>query len=63
MLEVLPSVRKIAIESTAIGIDAETVRPTFTARYTDDAAKTIPRNEPRSNARNVNSVGDWLAGM
>ena len=33
--------RKIVIESTAIGIDALTVSPILSARYTLDAAKTI----------------------
>ena len=37
-----PRVRKKATESTAIGIDADTVSPILSARYTLDAAKTQP---------------------
>jgi hypothetical protein len=57
-----PRVRKKATERTAMGIEAETVRPILSARYTLDAAKTIPSSAPRSTARNVISAGLWLAG-
>ena len=51
------------IASTATGIDADTVIPTFKNRYNDDAPKMIPSREPRATAENVSS-GNWaLAGM
>src|SRR2546425_893863 len=55
-----PSVRKNATESTAIGIEADTVRPIFSARYTLEAAKTRPSRAPRISARAVSSAGDWV---
>src|SRR5262245_61111707 len=57
-----PSVRKNATESTAIGIEADTVRPILSARYTLEAAKTMPRIAPSTTARGVSSAGDWLGG-
>src|ERR1041385_3865215 len=57
-----PSQRKIVMERTAIGIDALTVRPIFSARYTFDAPKMGPSNTPSAMARGVNSAGAWLAG-
>jgi hypothetical protein len=53
--------RKIVIESTAMGIEALTVSPTFRARYTLDAAKTRPRMHPRTTAPTVISVRDFSA--
>ena len=40
--------RNSVIDSTATGIDAETVRPTRSTRYKDDAPKTIPSSVPAS---------------
>src|SRR3954462_4798051 len=57
-----PRVRKNATESTAIGIDAETVSPILSARYTLEAAKTMPRMAPSTTARMVSSAGAWLGG-
>src|SRR3954447_23556297 len=57
-----PRVRKNATDSTAMGIDAETVSPILSARYTLEAAKTMPRTAPRITARTVSSAGDWLGG-
>jgi hypothetical protein len=51
------------MESTATGIDALTVIPTLRARYTEEAAKTIPRIAPIATARNVNSLGVSEAGI
>ncbi len=48
--------RKSVIERTAIGIDAETVMPTFSTRYSDDMPKTMPRTAPTSTADHVNSA-------
>ena len=47
--------RNNEIDSTAIGIDAETVIPTFSTRYIDDAEKMIPRIVPISTDEIVNS--------
>src|SRR5687767_12483631 len=58
----LPSVRKNATASTAMGIEADTVSPILRARYTLDAAKTMPRIAPSATARRVSSAGDWLGG-
>jgi hypothetical protein len=45
-----------------MGIEAETVRPIFSARYTLEAAKTMPRIAPRITARTVSSAGAWDGG-
>ncbi len=47
--------RDSVMASTATGIDAETVRPTLSVRYSDDAPKTIPKSEPTTTAPQVNS--------
>src|SRR6185369_14770953 len=47
--------RNSEIERTAMGIDAETVIPTFSTRYIDDAEKMMPRIVPVSTAGQVNS--------
>ena len=52
----------MAMDSTAIGMEAETVRPTLTARYTDEAAKTMPSTEPSTSPRTVSSGRDSAAG-
>jgi len=49
------SMRKSAREMTATGIEALTVRPTFSTRYSDDIPKIIPRKVPMIRARTVNS--------
>src|SRR5690349_4623080 len=57
-----PRVRKNATDSTAMGIEADTVSPILSARYTLEAANTIPRMAPRIRARTVSSAGDRDAG-
>src|SRR6266853_493619 len=57
-----PRVRKKATANTAIGIDADTVRPILSARYTLEAAKIMPRIAPRITARRVSSAGDCDGG-
>ncbi len=47
--------------STAIGIDAETVRPARSPRYTVDAPKMRPNSTPRTIALAVNSATDCSA--
>ena len=47
--------RKMVIESTATGIEALTVRPTFSTRYMLEAPKMIPRMDPISTGTGVSS--------
>jgi hypothetical protein len=51
----LPRRLKTAIDSTAMGTEAETVRPALNARYTVAAPKMTPKSEPRMIALGVNS--------
>ena len=57
-----PNARKTEIDSTAIGIDADTVRPTFSARYTVEAPNRTPNKAPKITALAVNSAGASVAG-
>src|SRR5205807_6169670 len=50
------------IASTAIGIEALTVRPARSPRYTVDAPKSSPNSTPITIAFAVNSAGDCVAG-
>ena len=59
----LEKTRNSVIDSTAIGTEAETVRPTLSTRYSDDAPKMMPRMAPVSTAGQVNSCGDSEGGM
>ncbi len=52
----LPNARRMEIERTAIGIDAETVRPARRPTYTDTAPNSAPKIAPRITARQLNSV-------
>ena len=54
--------RNSVIDSTAMGTDADTVMPTLSTRYSDDAPKMTPRKAPTSTADQVNSC-PWGAGM
>src|SRR5262245_29819412 len=58
-----PSFFRTEIASTAIGMDALTVRPARRPRYTVDAPNSSPKSEPRITARPVNSAGDCAALM
>ena len=58
-----PSQRKIVIDRTAMGIDALTVSPILSARYTFDAPKMSPSTTPSAMARRVSSAGACVAGM
>ena len=51
----LPSHLKMLIESTAMGMEALTVNPARSARYTETAPKTTPSSAPTTTARSVNS--------
>src|SRR4030095_12218973 len=55
--------RRLSTEmaSTAMGIEALTVRPARRPRYTVDAPKIRPNNAPRMMARIVNSATDMFA--
>jgi hypothetical protein len=44
------------IESTEIGIEAETVNPARSPTYTDTAPNSAPKIAPRITARQVNSL-------
>src|SRR5262245_10717052 len=57
-----PRARKIVIDRTAMGIEALTVRPIFSARYTLEAPKMIPSSAPRTSERTVSSAGASDAG-
>ena len=62
----MPNIREKArnsvIDSTATGIEAETVMPTFSTRYNDEAPKTIPNSAPSVTAGQVNSGIETLSG-
>src|SRR5262245_54843420 len=65
-----PSRLRTEIASTAIGIEALTVRPARRPRYTVDAPKIRPNSTPMTIALAVNSAGDcdgetygWNAGF
>ena len=51
------------IAITATGIDALTVNPTFSTRYSDEAPKIMPRIVPMTSARQVSSGNCADAGM
>src|SRR4051812_49183483 len=51
----LEAARNSVIDRTATGIDAETVIPTRSTRYSDDAPKMIPRIDPRRTPDHVSS--------
>src|SRR3954470_9665983 len=57
-----PSFLSTEIASTAIGIEALTVKPARKPRYTVDAPKSRPNNEPMTIALRVNSAGDCEGG-
>src|SRR6185503_150449 len=56
-----PSRLSTEMASTAMGIEALTVRPARRPRYTVDAPKIRPNNAPRMMARIVNSATDMFA--
>src|SRR5829696_2899722 len=57
-----PTRFRTEIASTAIGMEALTVRPARSPRYTVEAPKIRPKRTPSTIALAVNSAGDWLAG-
>src|SRR5438309_10857435 len=57
-----PSFFSTEIASTAIGIEALTVRPARSPRYTVEAPKSKPNSTPMTIAFAVNSAGDCVAG-
>src|SRR5574341_320481 len=57
-----PSRLNTAMASTAMGIEADTVSPARSARYTVEAPKISPKIAPRMMARRENSAGACDAG-
>src|SRR5229473_8308369 len=57
-----PNARRMLIDSTEIGIDADTVNPARSPTYTVTAPKSSPNTPPSSTARNENSVRLCAAG-
>ena len=55
--------RKSVIEITATGIDALTVSPTLSTRYSEDAPKIAPSSVPRINGSTVSSGRFDSGGM
>ena len=60
---VLKNFRPMEIARTAIGIDAETVKPAFNARYTVAAPKITPKIAPNKMDLSVNSATLLPAGI
>ena len=54
--------RKMVMESTATGMEALTVSPTFSTRYMLEAPKTIPSRAPTAKGTGVNSGMSRSAG-
>ncbi len=57
-----PIARRRLIESTAMGMEAETVRPARRPTYTVTAPKMIPNSIPNRMARGVNSGMSFESG-
>ncbi len=55
-IEDLPNARRMEIDSTEIGIEAETVSPARSPTYTDTAPNSTPKIAPKMTARQLNSV-------
>src|ERR1700723_4149075 len=51
-----PNARRILMDKTEIGMDADTVSPARNPTYTVTAPKSSPNNPPRITARNENSA-------
>src|SRR3984957_3731984 len=51
-----PNARRMLMESTAMGIDAETVSPARNPTYTETAPNKTPNSAPRTIARRLNSA-------
>jgi hypothetical protein len=57
-----PSFLRTEMASTAMGIEALTVSPARSPRYTVDAPKSSPNRTPMTIALAVNSAGDCAGG-
>jgi len=57
-----PSFLRTEMASTAMGIEAATVSPARSPRYTVEAPNTRPKIAPSRTALTVNSAGDCVAG-
>ncbi len=51
-----PNARRMLMDSTAMGIDAETVSPARKPTYTLTAPNRMPNSDPRITARRLNSA-------
>src|SRR5712691_2287589 len=58
-----PKARRILMDKTEMGIDAETVSPARRPTYTVTAPNSNPQSAPRMTARMENSLGLSDAGM
>src|SRR5207237_8913152 len=56
----LLSTRNNVLDRTASGIDADTVMPTLSTRYREEAPKIMPSSAPATTAGQVNS-GSWTS--
>src|ERR1700690_2608731 len=52
-----PNARRMLMERTEMGIEAETVSPARSPTYTETAPNRMPNSAPRITARRVNSLG------
>ena len=57
-----PKARKMLMDSTEMGMEAETVRPARNPTYTVTAPNSSPKSAPRMTARMVNSFSVSSAG-
>src|SRR4029453_8379657 len=60
---IFEQIRKKEMESTATGIEALTVKPTLSTRYSDEAPKAIPSNVPTTKCGHVSSGNCTDAGI
>ncbi len=51
-----PKARRMLMESTAIGIEADTVNPARSPTYTETAPNSMPNSDPNITARRLNSA-------
>src|SRR6185503_9479145 len=61
-IDARPNARRILIDSTEIGMEAATVSPARRPTYTVTAPKMMPKIDPSTSARTVNSGGCWSGG-
>ena len=62
-MPIFDSKRNNVIAITATGIEADTVRPVFSTKYSDDAPKMMPSSVPTMSGTGVNSRNVVTSGM